>query len=212
MYFLILRAAAEEGEGPRRTRENIRRGDTVVTTGGLVGKVTKVVDDDQIEFENLRWRIACGRCGKLISGVRAKGEPAKEKSEPPRRRRPRADFSAPQFARRIFLDLTGQFDVVFSRGGKALAIHPHSAWWCAVRGCPNFFPEAKVKTWPLWAQAPTSCLAFDLQGGSYLLLEVDSKLRQEKRNSIRCARRPPRAARKTRSVTRGLPHAPTMSR
>ena len=29
----------------------MRRGDTVVTSGGLVGKVTKVVDDDQIEVE-----------------------------------------------------------------------------------------------------------------------------------------------------------------
>lgn len=31
--------------------KNIRRGDTVVTSGGLVSKVTKVVDDDRIEFE-----------------------------------------------------------------------------------------------------------------------------------------------------------------
>ena len=42
---------------------------------------------------------------------------------------------------------------------------------CAV---PNFFPEAKVKSWPLWAQRHI-VLGLDLQGGSYLLLEVDSK-------------------------------------
>src|ERR1700732_375958 len=41
---------------------------------------------------------------------------------------------------------------------------------CAV---PNFFPEAQVKTWPLWAQRHL-VLGLDLQGGSYLLLEVDS--------------------------------------
>ena len=41
---------------------------------------------------------------------------------------------------------------------------------CAV---PYFFPEAKVKTWPLWAQRHI-VLGLDLQGGSYLLLEVDS--------------------------------------
>ena len=29
----------------------IRRGDTVVTTGGIVGKVTKVVDDNELEVE-----------------------------------------------------------------------------------------------------------------------------------------------------------------
>jgi preprotein translocase subunit SecD len=41
---------------------------------------------------------------------------------------------------------------------------------CAV---PNFFPEATVKTWPAWAQRRL-VLGLDLQGGSYLLLEVDA--------------------------------------
>jgi preprotein translocase subunit SecD len=38
---------------------------------------------------------------------------------------------------------------------------------------PNFFPEAKVKTWPLWAQRHI-VLGLDLQGGSHLLLEIDA--------------------------------------
>ncbi len=38
---------------------------------------------------------------------------------------------------------------------------------------PNFFPEAKVKTWPKWAQRHL-VLGLDLQGGSHLLLEIDS--------------------------------------
>src|SRR6266853_4086651 len=53
---------------------------------------------------------------------------------------------------------------------------------CAV---PNFFPEAKVKTWPLWAQRHL-VLGLDLQGGSYLLLEVDSNyVKKEKLDQIR---------------------------
>ena len=60
--------------------KNIRRGDTVVTNGGLVGKVTKVVDDDQIEFE-ISDGVRVRQMRQMISGVRAKGEPAKEKSE-----------------------------------------------------------------------------------------------------------------------------------
>jgi preprotein translocase subunit SecD len=53
---------------------------------------------------------------------------------------------------------------------------------CAV---PNFFPEAKVKSWPAWAQSRL-VLGLDLQGGSYLLLEVDSNyVRKEKLNQIR---------------------------
>jgi preprotein translocase subunit SecD len=38
---------------------------------------------------------------------------------------------------------------------------------------PNFFPEATVKGWPTWAQR-RMVLGLDLQGGSYLLLEVDA--------------------------------------
>jgi len=53
---------------------------------------------------------------------------------------------------------------------------------CAV---PNFFPEAKVKTWPLWAQRRL-VLGLDLQGGSYLLLEVDSNyVKKEKLDQVR---------------------------
>jgi len=51
MYFLILRPQQKKVRDHADLVKNIRRGDTVVTSGGLVGKVTKVVDDDQIEFE-----------------------------------------------------------------------------------------------------------------------------------------------------------------
>ena len=90
-----LEAELAELEGPRRARvvhairtarehgdliKNLRRGDTVVTSGGLVGKVTKVVDDDQIEFE-ISDGVRVRQMRQMISGVRAKGEPAKEKAE-----------------------------------------------------------------------------------------------------------------------------------
>jgi preprotein translocase subunit SecD len=53
---------------------------------------------------------------------------------------------------------------------------------CAV---PNFFPEAQVKTWPAWAQRRL-VLGLDLQGGSYLLLEVDSNyVKRQKLDQIR---------------------------
>src|ERR1700738_2879193 len=53
---------------------------------------------------------------------------------------------------------------------------------CAV---PNFFPEAKVKTWPVWAQRHI-VLGLDLQGGSSLLLEVDSNyVKKEKLDQVR---------------------------
>src|SRR5687767_15433972 len=51
MYFLILRPQQKRVKQHAEMVKNVRRGDTVVTSGGLVGKVTKVIDDDQIEVE-----------------------------------------------------------------------------------------------------------------------------------------------------------------
>ena len=61
-----------------------RRGDTVVTTGGLIGKISKAVDDNEVELEvapNVKVRLA--RSG--IAEVRAKGEPVKDAPTPARR-------------------------------------------------------------------------------------------------------------------------------
>src|ERR1700693_4369652 len=80
MYFLILRPQQKKVKDHAELVKNIRRGDTVVTSGGLVGKVTKVVDDDQIELENTAG-VPVGQMRQMISGVRAKGKPAKEKDE-----------------------------------------------------------------------------------------------------------------------------------
>ena len=77
MYFLILRPQQKKVKDHAELVKNIRRGDTVVTSGGLVGKVTKVVDDDQIEFE-ISDGVRVRQMRQMISGVRAKGEPAKE--------------------------------------------------------------------------------------------------------------------------------------
>jgi preprotein translocase subunit SecD len=50
---------------------------------------------------------------------------------------------------------------------------------------PNLFSEARVKTWPTWAQRRL-VLGLDLQGGSYLLLEIDSNyVKKEKLDQIR---------------------------
>jgi preprotein translocase subunit YajC len=57
--------------------KNVRRGDTVVTSGGLVGKVTKVIDDEQVEVE-LADGVRVRQMRAMLADVRAKGEPVKE--------------------------------------------------------------------------------------------------------------------------------------
>ena len=80
MYFMVIRPQQKKSREHQELIKNLRRGDTVITSGGLVGKVTKVVDDDQIEFE-ISDGVRVRQMRQMISGVRAKGEPAKEKSE-----------------------------------------------------------------------------------------------------------------------------------
>jgi preprotein translocase subunit YajC len=77
MYFLIIRPQRTAMKRRDELLKNIRRGDQVVTGGGIVGKVTKVVDDKELEVEiaeGIKIRVVRGG----ISEVRVKGEPVKE--------------------------------------------------------------------------------------------------------------------------------------
>jgi preprotein translocase subunit YajC len=76
MYFMMIRPQQQRQRQHREMIANIRRGDTIVTTGGLIGKVAKV-DETEIQIEvaeDTRVRIVRG----MIAEVRAKGEPVKE--------------------------------------------------------------------------------------------------------------------------------------
>ena len=77
MYFLILRPQQKRVKMHAEMVKNVRRGDTVVTNGGLIGKVTKVIDDDQIEIE-IADDVRIRQMRQMVSDVRAKGEPVKD--------------------------------------------------------------------------------------------------------------------------------------
>src|SRR5689334_15491171 len=79
MYFLILRPQQKRVKAHQELVKNVRRGDTVITNGGLVGKVTKVVDDDQIEIE-IADDVRIRQVRQMVTDVRAKGEPVKEEA------------------------------------------------------------------------------------------------------------------------------------
>jgi preprotein translocase subunit YajC len=77
MYFLYMRPQQKRQRQHADLIKNVRRGDTVVMTGGLIGKVSKVVDDAEIEIEvapNVKVRVA----RPMIADVRSKGEPVKD--------------------------------------------------------------------------------------------------------------------------------------
>jgi preprotein translocase subunit YajC len=77
MWFLIIRPQQRRAKAHLEMVKNVRRGDTVVTSGGILGKVTKVVDESaDIEVEiadGVRVKVARA----MVSEVRAKGEPVK---------------------------------------------------------------------------------------------------------------------------------------
>ncbi|AOO84695.1 preprotein translocase subunit YajC [Bosea vaviloviae] len=76
MWFLIIRPQQKRVKTHQEMIKNVRRGDTVVTSGGIVAKVSKVIDDGEIEAEiaeGVRVRLVKG----MIQEVRAKGEPVK---------------------------------------------------------------------------------------------------------------------------------------
>ncbi len=77
MYFLILRPQQKRQKQHQEMVKNTRRGDTVVTSGGLIGKVTKVIDDEQLEVE-IADGVRIRQMRSMVADVRAKGEPAKE--------------------------------------------------------------------------------------------------------------------------------------
>lgn len=76
-YFLIFRPQRQQMKKREEILKNIRRGDQIVLGGGIVGKVTKVIDDAELEAEiadGIRVRVVRAN----ITEVRVKSEPVKE--------------------------------------------------------------------------------------------------------------------------------------
>lgn len=77
MYFLIIRPQRSQMKRREEMLGNVRRGDQVVTGGGILGKVTKVIDDKEVEVE-IAEGVKIKVIRSLISEVRVKGEPVTE--------------------------------------------------------------------------------------------------------------------------------------
>ena len=74
MYFLIIRPQNKRQQAHRAMIDAVKKGDKVVTNGGLVGKVTKVAEGElTIELsEGVRVQVVRG----MVADVRTKGAPA----------------------------------------------------------------------------------------------------------------------------------------
>lgn len=75
-YFLLIRPQQKKVKAHREMVANVRRGDRVVTGGGIIGQVTKVINDSEVMLEiadGVRVRVVKG----TITDVLAKGEPVR---------------------------------------------------------------------------------------------------------------------------------------
>jgi preprotein translocase subunit YajC len=75
-YFLLIRPQQKRAKEHKQMVESLKRGDQVVTGGGILGKVTRVKEGDEIEVEiaeNTRVRVY----RSTIQAVLSRSEPAK---------------------------------------------------------------------------------------------------------------------------------------
>ena len=75
MWFLLIRPQQKKLKEHKAMVQALRRGDQVVTQGGLIGKVSKVKDEDEIEVEvaqGVKVRVVKSTVAQVLS----KTEPA----------------------------------------------------------------------------------------------------------------------------------------
>lgn len=77
MYFLLIRPQQKKVKEHQAMIAALRRGDEIVTQGGLIGKITKVKDETEVEVE-LSDGVKVRVVRPMIAQVRSKTEPAKE--------------------------------------------------------------------------------------------------------------------------------------
>ena len=80
-WLLIFRPQQKRMKAQQAMLAAIRRGDTVVTSGGIIGKVTKAVDGEDLEVEispGVKVKLLRG----MISDVRSKAEPVNDNTKP----------------------------------------------------------------------------------------------------------------------------------
>lgn len=85
MYFLIIRPQQKRLKEHREMIASIKRNDTVVTAGGMVGKVTKIVNDNELQVElaeGVRVRVV----RSTIAEVRTRGDVREVESRKARNR------------------------------------------------------------------------------------------------------------------------------
>ena len=74
-YFFLIRPQQKRAKEHKAMLEAVRRGDEVITAGGLIGKVTRVKDDDEVEVQ-IAEGVKVRAVRSTLANVLTKTEPA----------------------------------------------------------------------------------------------------------------------------------------
>jgi|HubBroStandDraft_1064217.scaffolds.fasta_scaffold00104_43 preprotein translocase subunit YajC len=99
MYFLLFRPQQQRMKELKQAQAGIRRGDKIVTAGGVLGQVARVINDEEVEVEiapGVKVRIV----RSTISTVVSKSEPAGKDSKPAEAETPEPEDAAAAAAKK----------------------------------------------------------------------------------------------------------------
>jgi len=83
-YFLLIRPQQKKAKAHREMLTALRRGDRVVTSGGIIGTISRVVSDSELSVEiaeNVKVRVARGMIAEVLAKTEPKGEDDDEEAE-----------------------------------------------------------------------------------------------------------------------------------
>lgn len=101
-YFLLIRPQQKKAKQHRELLSALRRGDRVVTSGGLIGTITRVINDAEISVEiapDIKVRVMRAMVAEVLTkGAAPDDDDDRGESDPPReqnkpRRRKKTDDS-----------------------------------------------------------------------------------------------------------------------
>jgi preprotein translocase subunit YajC len=101
-YFLLIRPQQQKMKAQREMISSVKRGDRVVTGGGMIGLVTKVISDNEVQVEladGVRVRVI----KQTISDIVARGESVRGPKESEEDDKPMLPPAAPAAERRTLL-------------------------------------------------------------------------------------------------------------
>ncbi len=169
-YFLLIRPQQQKMKAHRAMVSAVKRGDKVLTAGGIYGSVVKIEEADDVAVveiaKDVRVRVARSTISDVVNKTAQSAQPANDTGAFRRRwREDRADVSAfrqeIRLLRRCCVSLPGRSARLSRSASQAL---------CSA--CPICSRGRRWISMPSWVPHQQINLGLDLQGGSHLLLEV----------------------------------------